>query len=200
MLTFAGLQFLESAVAEAQSADQGSQALARQLYIHSLAYLLQGLPPQLSDAEVISLQSAIPTSLERRDGLWAREDGSGKHRPPSLLHEILAMTIIQLFHLLALIFPYVRTFLRSAYWYERENHILEKTFSAAFNVVDCVGQRSCGVAATILDSSDGRVRSMLVATLSWWVDGIAGGIHEGVSEGIVILGIRKRASDQPNQG
>lgn len=190
-LTETGLDLLGSAVIEAQYPDKGNQAFARQLYIHALGYLLQGLPQNLSQAEAKTLQASIPPSLQSDD---RTRDASASNRtnagppPPSLLHRLLASGIVQLFIFFSFIVPYIKICLRSAYKYERSHRVSERVFAAGVDMVDKVGQRSLGIAGTVMQVGNGKVGNLMAGTCAWWIEGISGGIHDGVGEGMAIMG------------
>ena len=186
LLMSTGLNLLETAVYEAQCPDSGNQAFARQLYIHSLAYLLRGLPSDISEVEVASLRPAILPLLEIYQTGSRRNSSSGlnsQENPPSLLHRLIASSIIQLFVVFSFILPYVTFYLRSAYKYERTHHISERTFAASMDAVDHVGRKGFGLAGTILKSGNGRTGELLAGIFN----GISGGIQDGVGEGMAMI-------------
>ncbi|MCJ1381401.1 hypothetical protein MMC17_004511 [Xylographa soralifera] len=192
-----GLSLLETAVQEARCSDNGNPAFARQLYIHSLAYLLRGLPSDMSEAEAASLRPGITPILERGHVGCSSESsssGNGSATSPSLLHRLLASGIVQLFILFSFILPYVKYFLRSAYRYERTNHISERVFAASMDTLDQVGRHGFGFAGSILNSGNGRIGGILAGICAWWIDGISGGIHDGVGEGMAMIGNYQRIS------
>ncbi|MCJ1398009.1 hypothetical protein MMC11_001206 [Xylographa trunciseda] len=192
-----GLSLLETAVQEAQSPDCGDQAFARQLYIHSVAYLLHGLPSDISEAEAASLRPGIAPLLQRDlMGCSNKRSSSGNRAasPPSLLHRLLASGIVQLFILFSFVLPYVQLYLRSAYRYERTNHVSERIFAAGIDTMDQVGRQGFGLAGSILNSSNGRIGGMLASTCAWFIDGISGGIRDGVGEGMAMMGNHQKTS------
>ncbi|MCJ1390265.1 hypothetical protein MMC18_003123 [Xylographa bjoerkii] len=190
-----GLSLLETAVQEAQYPDSGNQAFARQLYIHSLAYLLRGLPSDMSEAEAASLRPGIAPILER-DPIGCSSKGSSSGNSPatspSLLHRLLASSIVQLFILLSFVLPYVKFYLRSAYRYERTNHISERVFATSMDIMDQVGRQGFGLVGSILNSGNGRVGGILAGIFAWWIEGISGGLHEGIGKGLAVMGSRPR--------
>jgi len=186
-----GLNLLKTAIQEARCSESGNQAFARQLYIHSLAYLLRGLPSDISEAEVASLRPGIAPLLHRdREECSSRGSSSGNSAatPPSLLHRLLASGIVQLFILFSFFLPYVKFYLRSAYRYERSNHISERVFAATLNTMDHAGRQGFGLAGSILNSGNGRMGGILTGIVAWWIDGISRGIHDGVGEGMAMMG------------
>jgi len=87
--------------------------------------------------------------------------------------------------------PYIKLFLRTAYKYDREHHISEKVFSGSIQTVDTLSKRSIEVGTMIAQIGDGRVGQIFNDVAAWTVEGVAGGIYEGVGEGMVILGAKK---------
>jgi hypothetical protein len=114
----------------------------------------------------------------------------------SLLHRTLASTIIQLFVLFQFILPYLKHLLSAAYQYDREHKISEKILSQGIVTVDSLGKTTLGMTSAIYGMGDGRVGQLITETTAWIIEGITGGIHEGVGEGMVILG----AVPRKNQG
>lgn len=43
----------------------------------------------------------------------------------------------------------------------------------------------------IYGMGDGKVGQAITETAAWFVEGVTGGIHEGVGEGMIIMGVRK---------
>lgn len=113
------------------------------------------------------------------------------HRPPpepSWLHRLLASSIIQFFLLLHLLLPYVKLFIGHAYQYERQHRISERLVSSSINTVDELGRRSIRFTNAIFQMNDGKVGQAINDLTLWWLRGVTGGIHEGVSEGFLLLG------------
>lgn len=104
---------------------------------------------------------------------------------------MLAASIVQLFLFLHLLLPYVKLFLSQAYQYEREHRISERLFASSIQTVDELGRRSIRVTNAICQMNDGKVGQALNDLTLWWLRAVTGGIHEGVSEGFLILGARE---------
>ena len=84
----------------------------------------------------------------------------------------------------------------AAYTYDREHKISEKLFTQGIETIDIAGKRGVGIANSIFAMADGKVGRILNGTACWLVDGVTGGIHEGVGEGMVMLGNKKVAERQ----
>ncbi|KAI4232583.1 MAG: hypothetical protein L6R40_007369 [Gallowayella cf. fulva] len=123
---------------------------ARQLYIHALIYLLQGLPP-LSEAEIASLRFALPPCLlvlsptthtssdDKKDDEIQRDASTSEHDhatpPPSLLHRTLSTTVFFLLSLIRFLTPYIRHLLSTFRYYDREYNIHHRAFSCVVTVM-----------------------------------------------------------------
>lgn len=187
------LSFEESS-APSQNTRFGNTSLARQLYVHALTYLLRALPSDLTTEENMSLQTAIPKevveSLQEESNTNESSQNSSLNNPPSLLQRSVAATIIQLFILFQFILPYVKYLLISAYQYDRTHKISEKVLSRGIVTVDTIGKSGLAVTGAIYGMGDGKVGRVLTDAAAWVVEGVTGGVHEGVSEGLVILGAK----------
>ena len=198
-----GMNLLGSAVTEAQYPDQENQIFARQLYIHAIGYLLQGLPPDLSEAEASTLQASMPPSLRvddtRRDG-QASSGTTTSPQTPSLLHRLLASGIVQLFIFFSFVIPYIKLWLGVAYRYERSHRVCERLFAAGVDLMDQVGKRSFGIVGTVMQIGNGKVGALMAGICAWWIEGISGGIHDGVGEGMALVGAQERRVSHPGGG
>ena len=191
------MNLLSLAVAESSTTSPesrfGNRGFARQLYIHSLTYILRGLPSDMTADEQLSIRSALPAEIAEPTHLQSVLEKSKipADSEPSLLHRTLAFSIIQLFILLQFLLPYVKFLLNAAYRYEREHKISQKIISQGIETIDVAGKRGVEAAGMVFGMGDGRVGQLLTDAASWVVEGVTGGIHEGVGEGMVIIGARK---------
>ena len=207
MLRMLGLSLLMRSFQEssgvAGAIDSSSRFFSRQLYIHALTYLLRGLPEDLTSEEQVSICSALPKSVNKSNQIVmyssTTQSQSNGERPltqaysihPSVLHRILANCIVQTFLLIQLILPYLRLMAYSAYRFERKNRVSERLFSSTINTIDEIGKRSLRYTDAVCKLNDGRVGEALTDFAGWWIREIAGGVHEGLVEGMVILGAPK---------
>ena len=186
-----GLAIEESAMMS-QDPSSGNASFSRQLYIHALTYLLRGLPSDLAPDEQMSIRGALPKGVVEPLQInsindYTRTSTTSPRQPPSLLHKTLASTIVQIFILLQFILPYVKYLLATAYQYERTHRISEKFLHHSLDTVDSVGKHSLTLTGAIYGMVDGKVGQALTETATWLVEGITGGIHEGVGEGLNII-------------
>ncbi|KAK4994795.1 hypothetical protein LTR66_005257 [Elasticomyces elasticus] len=197
-----GLALLQHSVSE--SACQTVDAsFSRQLYIHSLTYLLRGLPAHLSTEEQLNLHTAIPQSLAQPT--WTSEDGQLIISPRSaplptaaeqaqeqarqnrtLLQKITASIILRLFLLTAFLWPHIQLLLRGAYAYERDHRVVERLFATSLSTADELGKRTVAAAALVAGLNDGKVGHFAARCGRSVVEGV----YEGVGEGMGVWGIR----------
>ncbi|KAI9825685.1 MAG: hypothetical protein M1832_001029 [Thelocarpon impressellum] len=211
-----GLNLIGLSVEESRGvsdeANDDEAMLGRQLYIHGLTYLLKGLPSDLTPEEQLTVRGALPETVAEPLRLEVRDqqlligstgdghsDAESAPETPSMLHRALASTIVQLFLLLQLLLPYAKTLLVNAYAYERSHRVSEKMLAGALDAADALGRRGVEVGGAVGKMGDGRVGQMARALAAWWVESVAGGICDGVGEGMVILGAKRAGSPPPAQ-
>ena len=198
-----GLNLLSLAVEESSTISQdarcGNASFARQVYLHALTYLLRALPSDMSTEEQLSIRSALPPGVVEPLRLVINPGYSANIVPPasdqpSLLHRTLASTIVQLFILFQFMLPYLKYLLSVGYQYDREHKISQKLFNQGIETVDSLGKTGMSFTTAVYGMGDGKVGQMITQTAAWFVEGITGGIHEGVGEGMVIIGAAPRRS------
>jgi len=195
-----GTNLLDLSTTEAKSASfsnskRGIPTLTRQLYIHGVSYSLRGLPTDLSKEEIVSILAALPSDVQEAAFVASKKYASDRDKtkypsldpdpscPPSLIHRVIAFLILQFFLFIQMIAPYLRIGLAKLAAYERQHHVSERLLASGIRGVDGVikaGDRVCAM-------RDGQVGEMIEAMLMWWIRGIAGGIKDGVGEGLVRL-------------
>lgn len=170
-----GSHLLNAALVESHQQDSQRQAFSRQLYISGMTYLLQGLPSDLTEQEVIHLQSALPTSLDRSPH---SDYASYKSPNPSILHRSVATTVMLFCLLLRLTLPYIKYFLAMTYDYERSHHVTEDALTLSMSLVNHFGKLGTDILRTTMNNKP------VVEVITYCVDGIGGGLNEGLCEGI----------------
>ncbi|KAK3210293.1 hypothetical protein GRF29_44g2221754, partial [Pseudopithomyces chartarum] len=158
-----GVSLSAQAYAESQAdrLDQTSLILTRQMYIHSLTYLLRGLPSTLSPEETLSLQAALPSNLAitapcSHDLTLSHADSSPPS-DPSILHRIIATVIFETFVLLQFLLPYLKLFMGHAYRLERKHNVAQRLVSSGIMGADAVRKTGLHLTHTICQMNDGKV-------------------------------------------
>jgi len=174
--------------------------LARSLYINAIMYLLDALPPDLTVDEITMIQHRIPQPVKasiaaepRPQSHLACLEGPVDFRPGpparSCLHRLLAFTIVQIFLIVRFILPYIKLFLRQVYEYERSHRLTERIVTTTLDAADGLGKSSVNIGSTVCKINEGRVGAVVGNLAAWWVEGIAGGVYEGVGQGLMHLGL-----------
>lgn len=153
-----------------------------------MAYLIQGLPSDLSDQETLHLKNALPDSLKDST---SPETTQTRHRNPSLLHRSLASTIIAICLLLRLALPYIKLFIAAASSYDRTHHVRERVFAFSVTAADLFGRRSMALASTAMTNE------VVWGAVKYWVDGIRGGVNEGLGEGLKVIEAQNEPLEAP---
>ncbi|KAK7179607.1 hypothetical protein PSPO01_14335 [Paraphaeosphaeria sporulosa] len=191
-----GVSLSAQAYAESQSPhlDDTSVILTRQMYIHSLTYLLRGLPTALSPEEAISLQAALPPDLVintpcDHDLPFANSSrDTSPPSDPSILHRIIATVVFETFVLLQFLLPYIKLFLGHAYRFERKHNVAQRLVNNGIMGADAVRRTGMQLTHTICQMNDGKVGVALSDLMFWCVRGVTGGLQQGIQEGFGLLG------------
>ena len=175
--------------------------MTRELHIHGVTHLLRGLPKDLTAEEILSIQSALPAILVDNSNSnmyslaqFSRQNGGSDNiltGQPSLLHRLVAITVFQLFVLLNFLLPYVRLFIGHAYRLEREHKVLQRVFNTSIKTVDNLGRKGIQLSQTVCQMNEGKVGQAIHDLTLWWVQGLTGGIQQGILEGVVVLGVER---------
>lgn len=184
----------EESATVAQNLTYGNPKLERQLYLDGLTYLLRGLPPDLTSDEKHRVQSSFTSFLDAGRNRVCSSEEARNASQPSILHKILASTIVQLFILSHFLLPYVKTCLRSAYEYERTHHISQKVLASSIDLADMFGKQSLAITTALYGMGNGKVGEILTELCRWVVEGVTGGIHDGIGEGLSIVSATKPAT------
>ncbi|KAJ5226373.1 hypothetical protein N7468_007598 [Penicillium chermesinum] len=189
---------LRNAGYEAQQ-PQGDSRLARSLYISALMYLLDALPTDLTPEETRMLEHRLPQPIKSSLATYpqtqlAQLDASPTRlrtatRDRSYLHKLLASIIVQLFILIRVVLPYAKLLLYRMYEYERSHRITERAVAMTLDAADGLGKRGIDISSAVCKLHEGRIGVLLGGIAGWWIEGIAGGIYDGVGEGMVHLGL-----------
>ncbi|KAL8681841.1 MAG: hypothetical protein Q9186_002073 [Xanthomendoza sp. 1 TL-2023] len=142
-----GLSLLQTSLHERSE----NPNFARQLYIHAVVYILQGLPT-LSKSDIATLRSALPTSLfaptasKHNDDNESDKDKDKENQtdekttqdthqaPPSLLHRALSTIVFLVIIFIQSLLPYLHHLLSTLQFYNHEYHIQERTCNFGFFV------------------------------------------------------------------
>jgi hypothetical protein len=169
--------------------------------------MLRGLPIDLSVDEKMSIWSSIPPDVQQISPITnsavvihpgkQRIGGATNTKNPSLLQQVVASFIVQMFMITQFLIPYIKYCLAIVYKYERRYRISERVIASS--VQTCEGMMKTGlqVTDTICRMNDGKVGQALNEMSVWWISGVTAGIHQGVGDGLAMLGAKEDASPDP---
>lgn len=109
------------------------------------------------------------------------EAAQPRKRDPSFLHRSLASIIFAVCLLLRLALPYIKLFLAAVYSYDRTHHISQRVFAFGVTAADRLGKGSVALASTAMTND------LILGAVTYWVDGIRGGLDEGLGEGLKVI-------------
>jgi hypothetical protein len=108
---------------------------------------------------------------------------------PSFLHRTLAALVVRMFIIFQILLPYIKVFFAAAYRYERQHRISERVFISSIDTIEGVMKSGVQFGNAVCQINNGKVGQAINDATVWWVKGVTGGIHQGVGEGLVILGV-----------
>ena len=173
-----GLKLLNLAIDESATQTVASTCLARQLYLNSLTYLIHALPSDLTQDEQTTICAALPeniiTTLNLNPSKKPKKPAiTSKIQPTSLLRRTLAFIIVQFFLFVQVMLPYVQVLLVNMWKYERENQIIMKLIGNCVEIAMSVGR-------AMRRFSDGKICLIIAGFIQWFMEGLIGGIGEGI--------------------
>lgn len=209
----AGCALLSLASQEASGSSIAfSSNLVRRQYIDGVACLLRGLPAELSVDEELSLREALPVSIpmgeregeevgalirgDKRRGQLSQQQTGKTVSPSSTLHRSVASATLYLFLAVAFILPYLQFFLRNAYQWDRKHKVSDRVFAKSVVAADAMGKRTMMLAASFCALNEGKVGDTVREMGVYLVQGVSGGVYEGIGEALRV----RRREERERQG
>jgi hypothetical protein len=211
MLVISASETQQMPDAEGSSTNSPPQPLARHLYIHGTQYVLRGLPETLANEEAVGLWSSLPrpvrevaileaaAEIAKSNSLKMQQNavtapghqiqprGGIESRQRSGLHRLVAALTVYILLLVQFLAPYIRYFFSSAYELERKHQVTEKMLASGAWSID----QAAMLSDTVCRMNDGKVGKAIAEAVVWWIEGIMGGIQQGVGDGLTEMGLRR---------
>jgi hypothetical protein len=148
-------------------------AVMRSMHIDALKYMHSALPNDLTRAETDAIVGSLPRDL--RDELGYRghvvlEKGSVQS---NILRKAVSDTVCSLIAILVFVLPFVMASFNRLLNYEHEHQISQKMLINYVATAQAFGERG-------LDLKDSRLGSAFLGAAVWMVDGIVGGVNDGL--------------------
>ena len=159
-------------------AEQGGDVNAlRSMHIDALRYMHMALPENLTALEVDSLRASMSPRILYQSPLLPQIDRKSN---PSLLRQGVARIVCWLVAGILLILPVIMAFLNRALQFERQHQLTEKVLANGLDLTSALGERSLELQKALSRFKDGRLGSACVDAGSWLIEGIVGGVNDGI--------------------
>lgn len=113
---------------------------------------------------------------------------------PTVLHRVVSTVVFHFFMILSFLWPYLQVIVRNAYQYEQDHHVSKRFASQTWSTANAIGKRTVSTANMVCTWNDGQVGETLESLVTWWIQGVAGGLCEGMGEGMEALGVNPSMS------
>jgi len=165
---------------------EATAKLARSLYVQAVAWFLRGLPTNLTPYESLSLEAATPRSVvDARVHLAMVPDSSQRLTPlrePTLLHTFTAILVFYVLALVELVQPWIKMVVAHAYRLEKEHEMTRRVIDVGFVTANDLGRRGVQLVQAVCRVPDGTVGEAMNTAVVTCVQGVAGGVRQGVDE------------------
>nr|POF15391.1 hypothetical protein CFP56_42280 [Quercus suber] len=190
-----GIYILSQAIQDLTS-ETGNRRLGQQLYVDGMKYCLQGLPEDLTPAQLANLRCAMP------DGIFP--DGS-KHlvrvdpdrqgtetivtRPESLVHFVTAKSMTWACLILAFVLPFLQLVFLAGYRFERRHRLSDRMLAKGYTTAETLSRVSINCVNQMLTMDDGKFKALVVAAVIYCMREASDGMYAGLSEGLQRAGV-----------
>ncbi|EXJ87739.1 hypothetical protein A1O1_04665 [Capronia coronata CBS 617.96] len=163
--------------AKTQAEQGGDPTALRSMHIDALRYMHMALPPDLSPLEAESLRASLSPQL-----IFQPADTRELHgqRTPNILRQVIAQAICWLFTSFLLILPVLMTLLNRMLQLERQHQVTERIITNGLDMTSVLGERGVELHRALIRFKDGRVGSVFFDAGSWILEGILGGVNDGI--------------------
>ncbi|KAJ0289794.1 hypothetical protein COL940_001438 [Colletotrichum noveboracense] len=164
----------------------------RKAFIDGVEYILKALPGDLNDMEIDRLRASLPNNLRSPAGDRSNSPSRSPSGPRSILHRGVQTAVVNIFILIHLALPYIVLLIRLAARTEREYKLSERVVGSGMSFANTVGSFGMRTTGALYNVGDGRVGQALTEAIAWTVEGVTGGLSEGVGEGLSIVGAKRQ--------
>ncbi|KIX99934.1 uncharacterized protein Z520_04572 [Fonsecaea multimorphosa CBS 102226] len=170
-------------------AEQGGDPVAlRSMHIDALRYMHMALPSDLTPLEIQTLRASMSTQLiSQAENLIEYR----ARRQPNILRQGVAQAVCWLVAGLLLVLPIIMTLLNRLLQFERDHQVTERVLANGIDLTSALGDRGAELHQAIVRFKDGRVGGACVELGSWFVEGIVGGVNDGID---AVAQTRRKAS------
>lgn len=154
----------------------------RDTYVDGLAYLLRGLPENLTPQEGDRLLRSMPAAL--LDGTEnSRSIASRDERHPSTLYRLTNSIALRFILLLSILLPYLLLLVQWLAGLERRYKVSENLSCYALQMMNAVAHHG-GRVLQATSGQEWRIGQLLISRLLWTVEEVSRGLADGVDQGL----------------
>lgn len=166
----------------------------RKAFLDGVEYILKALPSDLNEHELHRLRTSTPSNFipPPSPGGRAYSPSRGANNGRSILHRGVQIAVVNIFILIHLALPYIILMLRLAARTEREYRISENLVGAGMGLANAIGSKGMRITGALYNVGDGRLGQALTEAVAWTVEGLTGGLSDGVGEGLSIVAPKRQ--------
>ncbi|OLN88322.1 hypothetical protein CCHL11_00448 [Colletotrichum chlorophyti] len=166
----------------------------RKAFLDGVEYILKALPSDLNEHELHRLRTSTPSNFIPPSSPSGRaySPSRGTNHGRSILHRGVQTAVVNIFILIHLALPYIIFLLRMAARTEREYRISENLVGAGMGLANAIGSKGMRITGALCNVGDGRVGQALTEAIAWTVEGVTGGLSDGVGEGLSIVAPKRQ--------
>jgi len=159
-------------------AEQGGDPIAlRNMHIDALRYMHMALPRNLTPLEIDSLRASMsPPLLFQPADIQEMQ----RPRPPSVLRQGVARAVCWLVASVLLVLPVIMACLGRLLQFERQHQVTERVLTNGLDLTSTLGERGLDLQKAFARFKDGRLGGACAGAGSWFVEGIVGGVNDGL--------------------
>ncbi|OAG39703.1 hypothetical protein AYO21_05978 [Fonsecaea monophora] len=159
-------------------AEQGGDPVAlRSMHIDALRYMHMALPSDLTLLEIQTLRASMAPQLFTQEEIIT---DYRTQRQPNILRQGVAHAVCWLVAGLLLVLPIIMTLLNRLLQFEREHQVTERVLANGLDLTSALGERGVELHQAIARFKDGRVGGACVDFGTWFLEGIVGGVNDGI--------------------
>ncbi|KAJ0309935.1 uncharacterized protein N0V96_005914 [Colletotrichum fioriniae] len=166
----------------------------RKAFLDGVEYILKALPNDLNEHELHRLRTSTPPNFIPPPSPGGRtySPSRGANNGRSILHRGVQIAVVNIFILIHLALPYIILMLRLAARTEREYRISENLVGAGMGLANAIGSKGMRITGALYNVGDGRLGQALTEAVAWTVEGLTGGLSDGVGEGLSIVAPKRQ--------
>lgn len=163
--------------AKTQAEQGGDLDALRSMHVDALRYMHMALPPTLTPLEVQSLRASMSPQLIYQPPPVQEIQAE---RPPSILRQGVARAVCWVIAGILLVLPFIMALLHRLLQFERQHQVTERVLINGLDLTSALGERGLELQKAFARFKDGRLGSACTGAGSWFVEGIIGGVNDGL--------------------